>query len=423
MLRRLLGLALSILLIVGTSELLANETCRTLAEALPFLLTDYQPYEYGKGKGAKVGIEIEGTVFSKYTRKQVGEGLKKRLEELTTENNWGITDVSVKAIEGHWNNTDYQLEYTRNQEVYKFTIQRDPSIRVTEGEAPVEIASPILRDKTDRDIFMDLVEFMKNRFGFQAHPVSSGLHVHVDFSGATTAEIATMEMVFASIEAAVTEKFVPTEERSKWAKSLKDDKGRPWRGAHCNNCGGWHPDRILSKMEEYVNNARKSLGTENGHEYKYTALNWQTLGRIGTVEFRFFNASVDLVVVARIADFCQRLVRAVRSQDARLMTLLKDPPDGVVKFEDIAKALNMQISGKEADTTRRILDEIAREREVFLGKEPVKNNNDFQLSNAPVQSAPAAQQRGDLVPLLHLMAMIPGMVARALEGSRSAAAQ
>lgn len=280
----------------------------------------------------RVGIEIEGSVPLKV-------------------NTHGIAEIAKNLLSKHYKKVEisnyfplqiYQIIYRKKNGVDKILrIDIDPTIITS--RAPFEIASPILEDSEDFKVFWELIREIKKRGG-QSETASAGVHIHIDFEGATAGEMATLAAVFSEIEADLLNRFAISKERLRYAaptsQALLD----------------FLNDRF-SKEEPSVYSFFDQLGANYD---RYHALNLRSYLQHQTVEFRLFNSTLNIEALDLMVDFSSKLVKAVRTKKPELLNYLtKDEKS--IELDQLAKVLDLKLGNPE---TRRVFQKIINEASV-----------------------------------------------------------
>lgn len=299
-----------------------------LKDVLKKLVQGYEPKFYShKGFAPKVGIEIEGWSPVNIDRKTLAKAIEIELLKRNPDLKINIAS-SPNFLSGGADGVD--LTYTKDGYKYTYKLVNDVSIKHPSDTLATELVSPKIRTQHDLDDFKAVVGSLR-KVGFTPEPLSSGTHVHVDFFDPTGAEAATLSEVFRSIEDDVVKRFGQTESRKTYATKT------------VNGVVDVAKESPKFSIEEYAQGIRR-----------YHTLNLQSLFEHGTVEFRLFNSTLNTEAIETMVDFSQKLVRAVREQDPRLLNYMYSTKKPTLN--GLAGALGLKLSG---DT--RILKQIVAE--------------------------------------------------------------
>lgn len=172
-------------------------------------------------------------------------------------------------------------------------------------ERSLELVSPIISSDKEYERFLRVVAKVKD--SHPSVPVSkAGLHTHVGFKEPRDPELAALTTLWGGIEKKVNDLFHVHQDRTRWARPLP---------------------HALTDTDQNITGSnlrhfRDTRYTYDERSPKYQTLNLLPVDRIGTVEFRFANSTLDPVILQAKADLLRNLVRAVRSKKPELVEYL-----------------------------------------------------------------------------------------------------
>lgn len=272
-----------------------------------------------------VGIEVEGSLPKNLNYDHAASIIKQILNK----------HYSFVNLQYYDQLQLYQIYYrTLRNEIKSYKISQDPSI-VT-NQTPFEVSSSILKDEDDFRVFREILEEIKNNGG-KNESASAGVHIHVNFDQAQASEMATLAAIFSEIEKDLKKRF-----------SVSSSRGR-----HIKNTSKNLLKLLTEENFEESDSIKKLLRIQT----RKHALNLRSYDRFDTVEFRLFNSTLDLEAIELMVDFSTKLVKAIRTQNPKLVDYLTKN-DGPIKLDEIANLLDMKIAQSEAQKVlARIFDE------------------------------------------------------------------
>lgn len=308
----------------------ANDSVRKIcSKRYAQFFKTYQPKSPEEIK-IKIGIEIEGSV----PREVDLSGIARRI------NNWlKFKKKQVQTIHNPYIN-QYEISYISNSGQKKiFKLDRDPS--VISRRASFEISSPILETPEDFHVFQEIVKQLK-KIGGKNEANTGGIHIHIDFSDISFGETAGIAAVFSEIEEELMNRFSTSASRKVYtqptSKELID---------------------FLKKatIDEDLTVASTEIWKTISNNTRQHALNLQAYRIYNTVEFRFFNSTLDLEALELMHDFSSKLVQGIRTQNTSLVDYLVHH-HGPIEVDHIAKILGMKLAKPEAQAIlKRIMKE------------------------------------------------------------------
>jgi hypothetical protein len=230
-----------------------------------------------------------------------------------------------------------KVTFADSKRTEEWHLRDDGSIRPPEDFYGVELVSPILRRASDVEKFRRLIAFLRAR-NFEAQPDSAALQAHVGFNDdgpisrtaitakSKVAEVLLMILTFSKIENELMEIFAVHPDRQKFTMPT--------------------PTSVVSAIlngKIPIEKTRLSEFVETNYQYRYWALNVYSLFQFGTVEVRFANSTVDQETIDAFLEFSQKIVRAVRTKDPRLVKLLQEHVDENIPVDELAAAFNLKI--------------------------------------------------------------------------------
>ncbi len=297
------------------------KTHRSVFEKFYDTTPRYKPTQ----KKPAVGVELE-LITSKETMLKKAPKIFEDLENVLSKGHSEPISFEFKTYKesGAYNLT-HSLEYHFKDDAQKlthavYTLAREALMRsqVTYGDLnnlhsthmAVEFTSPKLSSLKELQDYYSVLEFLKKTGRFIALPSYLGLHVHVDFEGATELEKKLLHALAIRIQDGMYEAFnVGLSRKNMFAKPL--------------------PIKNEEKHSLYLR--------------RYGAINIESLKKHGTLEFRFFNSTLDLERIKWVVSFCQNLVLALRSHKEQLKKILLESK-GEVAFSDLVSALGMEFN-------------------------------------------------------------------------------
>ena len=247
-----------------------------------------------------------------------------------------------KAVIKQINASSLEYQSSRTSPTYIYKTDRDKSINPPAGFRGIELISPILRTQHDVEVFYKILEQLHQQLRLTAAPMSAGVHVHIGFPKAQSEELSLLGWLFDSIEAQVHDKFKTILPRLKWAnytdakvKELYKNKDKQLRQ---------QPKPLDHKAEPHDNEFFKPTWS------KHYGLNFTSLPKLGTVEFRFANSSTNVAKVRGFVNFTSTLVKAVRSHDPRLIKFLEQHRNRrALPLEKLVQALDIKVDFQAFD--------------------------------------------------------------------------
>lgn len=296
----------------------------------------------------KVGIEIEGSLPKDINYSRAASIIKRILKK----NYSNVTTLYYDRTQ------QYQIYYkSPSNEIQSYKISRDPSI-ITD-RTPFEISSAILKSDDDFKVFREIIEEIKNNGG-KSEIASAGTHIHVNFENARTVEMANLAAIFSEIEKDLKKRFSVS----------------PFRGRHIKNTSKDLLKLLNDETVQEDDSIRKLLKVQERNH----ALNLRSYSHFDTVEFRLFNSTLDLDAIELMVDFSTQLVKAIRTQNPKLVNYLTKNNDPI-KLDQIAALLDMKINQPEAHA---ILTRIFNEGEKAIALQHTKSR---QIQNTLSQLA------------------------------------
>ncbi len=285
-----------------------------------------------------VGLELEGVYPARQGRLRAAEATRDRLKQLYPDVKVTIKKVWVKLEPG------YVVSYNLNGQLYEYKFVADPSIipyhkrpLAAFNKTPVEIVSPILRTPEDKATYYSILEVMLER-GFYQIPGKTGLHVHVGVGmqepTRTTYVSQTIAETFAKVELDL-------------INELKIDKNRlenfvvPLREV---------PGILRRAYLQTLQERRILVGLKS---LRNQAVNFQSLEKYGTVEFRIANGTSSIPEIKAIVDFFQSMTHAIESKQQAFADWFLSEDPGNNSLKSLAQALNVEMPRGALDLESR----------------------------------------------------------------------
>lgn len=276
--------------------------------------------EKQKDLTAPVGIEFEGLIPQGISKQEIAKVLIKYFEDLNTSNRFSvnisgeilfkeeemifpslITDNVVKK-----NNSLFIITYEKDGYPYKWEVKSDISIKDSEDRYGIEIASPILRNTEDRQMFYSALHHLENRYGLKSEPQTGAIHIHVSYGNEDTAfnSLNTFQLlkIFSIVKESLYKYFqVSSPRQSSYSRPFSSEGPDLLPGLSL---------REIPIEEKYVDVIKNRKGPFYvNREYK-------------TVEFRLFNSTTDSEEIEFQVRFSNRLIDAIQNQESELMDFI-----------------------------------------------------------------------------------------------------
>jgi len=246
----------------------------------------------------KFGIEIE---VAGQTRAKIAQAVKEAVNGTITARNTGAYDATVI--------TDRQ---GRN-----WKVQNDASITKVNGHIGSEIVSPVLVYPNDIQTLEAVIRKVRET-GAQPHS-SCGIHIHIDGAKHTVKSLSHLaKMVYKNEELIFQALNVSSNRKARFAKPVEEKfieklvKDKPDNKRDLNEA--WY-GQYTSYHQHY-------------HQSRYHGLNFHNIwGSLETIEFRYFNSSLNCLRVIPWIQLCIALsVKARNCKSASHHKIETDNP-------------------------------------------------------------------------------------------------
>ncbi|HUP56458.1 MAG TPA: amidoligase family protein [Bdellovibrionota bacterium] len=283
--------------------------------------------------GPSVGVEVEGLFPGWRSRADAAAVVKRSLETL-----YPGAQVTTRRIlfEKNVVADGFKVSFEWQGQTYEWKLIDDPSIRGSSignpvsyllskrpfrGDTALEVVSPILRSTQDREAYLAVMAALRDE-GFAEVPGRTGLHVHVGAEGASTAELVTLARAFGLTEPQLMEAFGVSERRM---RHFSHPVGLAARDALLAFQDPSKLAWVLAKLRWTRNQA----------------LNFKSLERTKTVEFKLFNSTLAPGQLRSAIDFSIALVDGVRTKNPRLMEYFLNTPPERIELTQVARVLGV----------------------------------------------------------------------------------
>jgi hypothetical protein len=282
--------------------------------------------------GPSVGVEVEGLFPGWRSRADAAAVVKRSLEAL-----YPGAQVTASRILREKNVVadGFKVSFEWQGQTYEWKLIDDPSIRGStrnpisyllskrpfRSDTALEVVSPILRNAQDREAYLKVMAALRDE-GFAEVPGRTGLHVHVGAEGASTAELVTLARVFGLTEPQLMEAFGVSERRM----------------SHFS-----HPIGLAARdtLLAFQDPSKLSWVLAKLKWTRNQALNFKSLDRTRTVEFKLFNSTLDPGQLRSAIDFSISLVEGVRTKNPRLMEYFVNTPPERIELSQVARILGV----------------------------------------------------------------------------------
>ena len=287
------------------------------------LMAHYKPWNTKKHP-ITVGVEIEAIVPKKITNPKwlalIAQKLKRaypRLEVVRTSSN------------------TLQYKTSPRSPVHEYQTKEDVSIHYPEGYRGVELVSPVLSKPRDLQSFYQIIKSLATDGGGVPAPLSAGVHVHIGFRKASDEELSFLTWLLASVEKQVYSKFQVFHTRKKYANPTSAHV----KDAYKEKIKTYKSQDPLCPTDELL---KKTVPISSVDLQRCRGLNLQAFDRQQTVEFRYFNSTLNVAKIEGFIRFAKGVSTAVRTQDPRLIQFLKQHPQHI-DLEALLQALGIDI--------------------------------------------------------------------------------
>ncbi len=277
-----------------------------------------------------VGIEVEALMTKGVTRKIVAQNVKKSIEDAIGSSIEGlqITSNPLKGLVG------YDVKYIKDGKEHVWQVIGDPSLR----SSGVEIVSPVLKGLDDKKLYNQVISKLSGKGLIKSDPVFGGVHVHVGATNMSASQASRLATEYAKIDKAAKSSFSSHGYRvDKFAKE--------------------HPEKFLEQTKNNVYKTTESLAKASAED-KRTALNLRRLleePSARTVEYRFFNSSVDVDAIESMVRFSEKFTTAVKQNDTRLLNAVSQ--SGSFNIDKLNKALDLGLNNQQLKAVKQMSQE------------------------------------------------------------------
>jgi hypothetical protein len=260
-----------------------------------------------------VGEEVEGYVPKSLGRMGAAGIVHDRLAQI-----YGPDQVSLSLEKSNASSLfdRYRIDYSVRDEsglehLKTISILGDPSLPDKEGLVDLEINSAVMNTSQDVADFDAVVASLVSA-GFNSDSVYGGLHLHFGFEDFRSTEVATLLLMFDSFHTELEGLLAVSPQRKRYGQRLTPE----------------FVDRLHAVAKVYTHGQKERSGwilrlarDERISRERNHALNILNLGpdKIGTIEFRMPNSTVDAQSRAALRQFLKAFVLAVRNKDEKVL--------------------------------------------------------------------------------------------------------
>jgi Putative amidoligase enzyme len=185
--------------------------------------------------------------------------------------------------------SDINEEDEETFDVAGWKVTRDDSLSACE-DCQTEIVSPVLHDMSELAVLAEIISAV-NELGADVNE-SCGIHVHV--GGLSWRMVMTLVLIMKYIEPRIYETFKPHVSRMKFAAPIEQEFLKKLENARTEEAGqakellweAWYGRQDSDEVDRY-------------DPSRYHGLNINSFFYRGTIEFRYFNSSLDFGTIER----------------------------------------------------------------------------------------------------------------------------
>lgn len=268
------------------------------------------------------GFEIEGQIDQSYTYENMADIFLKHLnKEAMILFKAPIVEVGRQIVPSKNGADSLKITYKLMSRTYHLVLMNDITIEVDEANLKgLEIVSPILKDGSDTMLFAVAVQEFARETGFRPQKQTTGFHVHIDANKFNLEKIRSLLRFFAEYEDALYRNFQVEEKRLSYTKKVGE---------------------LIEKLDKNSDLRLESSNPKNDLRLnigeRYYGLNVLSFFKLGTVEFRLFNSTINAAEIAHIVEFCRRFVKWNEEGRPFYKSALKTQPGSVEELSDYLK--------------------------------------------------------------------------------------
>lgn len=222
--------------------------------------------DWNKAKEQTFGVEIEMTGLSREKAARIAADL------------FGTGEYRYT---GYSNEDGYMTWSAFDQQGRKWKFSRDVSIRMEGGEQ-VELVTPVLK-YDDMEMLQELIRALRAGGAISNASHGCGVHIHIGLDGHTGKSLTNLAKLMASHEELLIKAIGISESRiSRYCKKIDRD--------FLKRLENKKPDTVRGVRECWYNDdPDRHLGQSHHYEdCRYRMLNYHSIGRTGTIEFRMY---------------------------------------------------------------------------------------------------------------------------------------
>lgn len=228
-------------------------------------------------------------------------------------------------------------EYLNHGVKHHWKVTTDGSLRGMGAGSGMEIVSPILRGPEGFQQIEKVCKVLKEKGATVNH--SCGLHIHVDVRRPQEMDLDALKrlaLLYAQNEAII--------------DSVMPQSRRESKNAYCKS--------IRRRMRAIEEAQSISMLSDAVSKKKYVKLNYKTIWRQGTVEFRHHSATVEAYKIIKWASACLRMVKVAADGDvAESITVERiDREVRAVRSGSKTAIIHALLTRPEGCTTREVLE-------------------------------------------------------------------
>lgn len=311
------------------------------------LINYYTPWQFKKPP--TLGIEVEGLVPDKpaLDNYALANLIKQQIStQHVMVNILASADNQVQYYRAHQPTSKLDELRQKTTPPYLYKLVTEASVSPPPDWRSLELVSPILRDQQDLNTFYHVLTHLHTKARFTAAPMIAGVHVHIGFEQARIEELLLLGWLFALVEDQVYQRFRVFKSRDKWAAQTSKHTQEIYRSKlqalqQMKAQAKTPPGQSLLSPYQAEAWRQELLNSTDNH-----GLNFVNLDSLQTLEFRFANSTTHIHQIKALVQFVTALVRAVRSQDKKLIELLTqhhNSADATLSLDKLLAALGLEL--------------------------------------------------------------------------------